>query len=108
MRHTGECRTPVWECLAASGAILFIDLRGVGRNPVHSVTLSRKTLNPPLVTLAVSYDHVPTRPDFVLEGLHYRFFVRICHPPNMRTGDRKRHPDDACVAVNRYQAPSNY
>jgi hypothetical protein len=33
--------------------------------------------------LRVSDDHMPACSNFILEGLHHRLFVRICHVDNM-------------------------
>lgn len=53
---------------------LFIDLLGVGNNPIQGLIFSREAVDPPLVRCVMSYRHVPTRSVLVLEGQHHGLY----------------------------------
>jgi len=65
---------------------LLIHLRGIASYPVHGLAFGGKTLNPALVALVVSDDHVPARPQLIGEGFHDGCFVRFRHADNMHLG----------------------
>lgn len=71
---------------------LLIQLRCVGRYPIHRLTFGREAIDAPLVAVVISDNDVPTRPHLVLEGQHDRFFVGLSHAGIMDFGRLRFHP----------------
>jgi hypothetical protein len=71
---------------------LLPHLPDIGLDPVHRLGFAGKTLDQPLVALAIADDHVPARARLVRERLHDRCFFGMRHGGSMRLGGRGCHP----------------
>ena len=77
-KKNGVCLagTALWQIAAVRP---LIKLRGVLDNPVYGLASAGKTVDPPLVAMRVSDDHMPAGSLLVRERLYHRFLVRIRH-----------------------------